>query len=1361
MIAVHKYLNKVSFIFIFCWLLLLASHAQNVQLEVLNSAQGLSQGMIYDILQDRNGFIWFGTRGGLNRYDGYTFKVLKNDPFDPFSISDNTVQALLEDKTGRIWIGTENNGLDVYEPRSGKFFHLKAGPRGLSHGRVAALTEAPDGTIWVATRNGLTSVKIPNFWPKDSASLRGIARVEQFFWEAPAQNAPEANVYESVICADDGTLWVGSLRRAYRFNTKTRKKIILPTLEPHRFPSPTETNYFAKGPDGAVWLGQGNRVIRFRGEKMDIFPFPETANQYTTYLAFDQQGNLYIGRRKQVFRFARHDLEKNTPVQPQIFCAFTEVGVMGSTKIHCDRNGLIWIGTNGYGVRKYNLVNQFFQHFLPGISTRRLCPDRNGRLWIWDNHSNIRLVDEPQNQLAEPFIPDKSLFHHDLLHARDGSFWFLGEKRTAPSEGGVLIRKNEKTGATQQFRTPILIGMFSQLMEDQHGDIWVYGRESQLTRLDLSSNKFSSYDFSQYTGAKEIGHALMEDANGHYWIGTPHGLLRGILNKANKMDFTLFKNDPTNREGLNNNFILSVHDDPRNPKQYLWVGTKGGGLNLLDKKTGNCQHFTMKNGLPDDVVYGILSDSRGHLWLSTNSGLSKFTPENKHFENYSVADGLQDNEFNTISFAKGFDDRLFFGGVNGITAFVPEKIAPNAQPPKVFITGLKVNNKQIAAGEEILSKNIEYTQSLSLKYTQNHITLDFAAMDFASASKNQFRYRLKGADKNWIESTTAHTANYSNLLPGKYLFEVSSGGAHGVWPAEPVAQLSIYIRPPWWRTTFAYLCYGLALLVGLWQLNRWQKQRIRLQQQRLFEQKEIERIRELEQLKTNFFANITHELRTPITLIIEPLRQILSNPKAENWLSKIQIAERSGSKLLYLVTQLLDLAKIEGGAMHPEFQWGSIDDTLQAVADSFADQARRKGITFYSGPVQQVLGMGYFDADKLGKIAANLLSNALKFTPEEGTVSLTWSQELEGHKQFLVMEVRDTGPGIAPESIAHIFDRFYTIYSVVDGQAGTGIGLALCKELAEIMQGQITVESKLGQGALFRLKIPLELASSYHQLPPPEPLVAVEQTLPIFEAETNPNAQISVLVVEDNAELRAFLTQTLAQKYLVSNAENGEIAFAMAQEQVPDVVVTDLMMPQVDGMELLQLLKNNLTTSHIPVLMLTARTALETRLESIKFGADAYLQKPFNTLELMAWVDNLLENRRLLQQRITKEKKQKFATLADHSTEAVATLSALDQDFLARLQQALTLELENEDLNVEDLARLMFISRSQLHRKLNALTGLSSSEFIRNFRLDQAMLMLKTERGKISDVATRVGFRNVKYFSTAFKEYFGVSPSEI
>jgi len=1356
--------------------------AQSARLESIGADEGLSQGMIYDILQDKHGYLWFGTRDGLNRYDGYTFQVHKNDPFNQFSVSDNIIKVLFEDHLGRIWVGTENNGVDVFDQATGRFFHLSKGTNGLSNQNVISLAQTPDGAMWVGTENGLNRILLPATLPSSISDLTSVAVSEQYFWEKSTnQSALRSDVIQSLVVANDGLLWVGTKQHCYSFDLKTKTQHQIPVQEKEVVRPEARSNRVAMAPDGSIWVGQLNQIVHIRGDITIIYPLPFSKSENYTTLTFDRESNLYVNRRKEIFFYpvaAIDGFEKGintgTPPSPQIFYQFPQKDVIGSSKIYCDRRGLVWIGTNGYGIRKYNPANRLFKHYLPGVSTRKIRINSAGEQWVWTSSGTFSLLETAAEPSKKHLIQGHNLFEHDCLFDRSGNLWLLAQQKTGAEDNSVLIQRNLRTSAEIQTPNLVSVGIYSQLIEDRQGNIWILGNNSQLVRYDVAKRTAQKFDLSAFTGFKEFGFVMMEDVNDHIWVGTPHGLIRGIPNQANEsLSFSLFKNNPSNRRSLNNNAILCLLDDDRDQGRSLWVGTRGGGLNLLNKETGACIHYTPADGLPNDVVYGILQDEQGCLWLSTNSGLSKFNPQTKYFENYSAADGLQDNEFNTTSYAKASNGQMYFGGVNGLTVFDPKLINTVDAPPPVQITAIKIHGKLLAQGQawKELAANQRWT--LTLPYDQNHLTIDFAAMDFSTPNKNQFRYRMQGAHDNWSEASNDHSTTFSNLVPGRYVFEVRTGGAHGIWTGEP-ATIEITILAPWWKSFLACLVYALFAIWLGWLAYRFQVRRIQLQEQLAFEHREAERVKALEQLKSNFFNNLTHELRTPITLILEPLRQILYKPEAKNWLSKVRIAEANSQKLLLIVNQLLDLAKLEGKAMQVENQLGQVAVVLQSLANTFADNAKNKKIVFLCAPDSVFVPPFKFDADKLEKIATNLLSNAMKFTPQGGNVEMRW---FIGREDWFVLEIVNSGPGISAEDLPKIFDRFFSKGNALEHQqTSTGIGLALCRELTELMGGIIEAESVEGTGTTFRLWLPMLAVSEAETVvapkllakKPSEVLTETAHETAGFVADTNGKKERALLLLaEDNQELRHFISVTLQEQYDVLEAADGQEAAELALEHVPDIVVSDLMMPRLDGLGLLNMLKNDVRTSHIPFLMLTAKMELKNRVAGIQQGADAYLGKPFQTEELFAWLRNLLESRRRLQEKYNNKGYGQgvFAVPSEQpgveSSAPEAIIGLLDRQFLEQLKEILSAEIDNSQITPAEIAHRLAMSRSQLHRKLTALTGIAVSAYLRNYRLDRAMELLRDGAGNVSEVAWQVGFVNAKHFSTAFKEKFRKSPSEV
>lgn len=1335
--------------------------AQSPNLERLGAAEGLSQGMIFDLLQDRKGYLWFATKDGLNRYDGYSFQVFQNDPFDRFSIPDNEIQVLLEDTQGRIWAGTSNNGLAVLEPNNGRFYRINT----LSSQSVYSLAQTLDGAIWAGCGSNINRIQVPDVLPVDNPSLDAIAKVEVFNWSAkPNPALPALTRSVDLLCDQAGRLWVSTYQQIGYYDTQSglfEKVWTNPLPKDNNLSS----SFFQQGPDGSMWIGQAGQLLRAKGKELQVYKLPERSLFPHTELAFDAAGNLFVSTRKQVYRVRGAQLTHPGMPEFELFYRFPDAGIMGSTKMLIDRGGLLWIGTNGYGLLKHNPGNPQFHHLLKGKSPRRIVTDSFGRVWVWQAGGVFELLLEPEDKLGQLLYADPKLLQHDCIQTTDGDIWIFCENKLKNQSNGCLVQLD---GATLQLKAQyplhFSMGMFSRLYEGLDGNLWMLGDKSVLAKFDPRTAKTSHFDFSQTTGFQELALSLSMDPDGQLWIGTPHGLLHAVP-EAEQLKFKLFKNNPDNRSSMNCNSVLALLNDPEQPGQFLWVGTKGGGLNRLDKHSGEVRHFTTKEGLPNNVVYAIQSDSEGTLWLSTNRGLSKFNPKTGKFQNFFSVDGLQDNEFNTISFATASDKRLYFGGVNGITAFYPEALKASTKSPPVLLTRLRVNDQFASISNGILTKSLEATQSILLNYLQNQLSFEFAAMDFSAPHMNQYRYRLVGADKTWVESPSSNSATYANLAPGRYVFEVVTGGSRGIWDGQPV-QLEINILPPWWQTTWAYIVWATLFVLGAGLFYRFQMNKIRLENKLAFEKHEATRLSELDRLKTNFFSSVTHEFRTPLSLLLEPARQLIAEAKDQTQRYRLELIENNARRLLQFVNQLLDLSKLEAGQLPLDLRPGNPASSLQAVVERFQPLAQQNNIqitlSLPDDPITVV-----FDEPKWDQVLSNLLSNALKFTDKGGQVSLKLiaEQPVVSTHRNLKLEVSDTGIGISAEDLPRIFSRFY---QTEHNRGGTGIGLSLCKELVERMGGSITVASKPGVGTTFFISLTCEVAKiQYPSLPEPQPSTVhrVPSTVHREPSTVNhvpstvnrePSTAPLLLLIEDDTELRQFLRSSLPTGYRIAEAADGAEGIQMALELVPDLVISDLMMPHKNGYEVAETLKNDPSTSHIPLILLSAKSALESKMQGLQRGADVYLTKPFRSDELVAHIENLLQTRQRLQAH--------FSQAVGNSSiveTVVTTLPVEENEFLQRLIQVIETNLDNEAMDADAFARAVFISRSQLHRKISALTGLSLSEFVRNHRLDRARDMLTQREGSISEIAWRTGFSNAKYFSTCFKERFGKTPSGV
>ena len=911
--------------------------AQPNALERITIEDGLSQGMIFDILQDKEGFLWFATKDGLNRYDGYRFKLFIHNPFEPNSISGNTVTQLLEDQQGRLWVGTDQNGLNLFDKQSERFFHLKntaAAPQLIASNKIRSIIETPDGAVWIGTDRGTTQLswkgKPPVEFPSNYDLTRNLNIRLHHFKNDSLGHFSDNYFHGASHLTPDGKLMLGTMYGGYTIDPLKIES------QPFKITDNFKQNIQLIDLDGNgnTWISTFGHLMFKENNEWKPFDLPPPFDGYIRIAGFGPNHHLYTVAENHFLKIAPGDL--SAPIQA-VHVLDERKGVH-AVCIESDRSGNMWIGTAGYGLRKYNPENSRFQHLLAGTSMRNILSDSKGNIWVYDQPRFLRL-DEERNELEQDIYPIKRHMI-DVLETRNGKM-LIGINNYVDHRGNTIIYVKKENRNFIEYPFPLDV-QAGKLMEDHQGLIWKNASNGDLVRFNPQTGKFRFFNYGHLVTNSQYGYALMEDTNHHLWIGTPEGLVQGVP-AGDSLYFSLYENNPSNRHSLNNNVILSLHDDLDAPKRFLWIGTKGGGLNLLDKVTGQIEHFTVEDGLPNNVVYGILADDLGFLWLSTNRGLSRFHPKRKTFENFTVANGLQDNEFNTLSYAKGKDGRLFFGGINGLTVFNPSDFEQDDFQPPVYITSLKINNITVSHQDStgILTKPIEQTGAITLTHTQNLVTLEFAALDFSIPSKNQYRYFLEGVDPDWIEAGHTNVTTYTNLTPGQYTFKVMGSNSSGGWNKNPTS-LAITILPPWWKSTLAYASYLFLLFCGLYGIYHFQINRVKLRNQLEFEQREAERLTELNRLKTNFFSNITHEFRTPLTLIIEPLRQIMPRLNDPYVSENVKLANKNSQHLLQLVNQLLDLSKLEHKKMKLDLRKGQLEEVIRPIFQSFLPLADKK-----------------------------------------------------------------------------------------------------------------------------------------------------------------------------------------------------------------------------------------------------------------------------------------------------------------------------------------------------------------------------------------------------------------------------------
>ncbi len=1345
----------------------LSASAQNRGYESISVAQGLSQGMVFATIQDKEGFIWVATKNGLNRYDGYSFKVFTNDPYNSNSLSSNTVTALFEDSKGRIWAGTENAGLNVYDKKTGQFYRIANNARdanSLSGNSIRnSITETNDGKMLVpADDAGFNIITVPdNLFEKKVLPV--IVRL----------SLPGNEQVYGIGKDKTGTIWISSYsNKVYRFDPNNNT---FQLFSNYLFYNNGQATY-----DGGLWIN--NNFFLWDGAA--VVPLFDTVKIKAGNLLMKSKNEPWIDFHENLFYYnistwapgksIQWDYDQRLVKDSKVLFPFL-----------IDRSGLLWAGTKGYGLRKYNIAQSRFRPQAPGYSVRYIVPSSNGLFLGAYPYEWKKLVnDSVEKNALEKVVPIKTI--DNVVVSKSGDYWIRDDDVNAKAG---LLQYHIKSATLTAF--PFVQfnhgeGDKQPMIEDSKGNIWMPALGGVFTRINEAIGNTDTFTINTSRtspmSSMALCTALYEDGGGLFWSGTAEGFAKIDFtgNKNQQPKVTWYFNSATDRNSLSYNHVSCFLDDPAEPDKYIWIGTKGGGLNRLNKITRDFFHLTTKDGLPNDVVYGILADDSGNIWGSTNKGIfclihtKSKTADNWQFRNFTKTDGLQDDEFNTGAYARLDNGNLAFGGVNGLNIFNPAEVLVTGYSPDVFITDILVNNERLVPDDKtgILQQTIEQTKSITLNWLQDILTLEFSSLDFTAPGQNKYRYQLVGVDDNWIESGNRRTATYLHLPSGKYIFKVQGSNSQGIW-SDKIAQLAINVLPPWWRTWWAWLCYALMLGLCVWIYFKFTLNRTKLKAQLDFEQLEAKRIKDLDTVKTQLYTNITHEFRTPLTIILGMAQQVTNQPD-ENFTSRMDMIIRNGKNLLQLVNEMLDLSKLETGKMSLQLINGDVINFLRYIVESFHSlaESQHKQLHFLSDI--DALYVAY-DAEKIRQVVTNLLSNALKFTPEKGNIYISINKYAlidNTGKIGLVMKVKDTGIGIHEDQLEHIFDRFYQSDNTHTRKAGgTGIGLALTKELVKLMEGEITVKSPptgSNKGSEFTVSLPLLKVADAEECRI-IPLLQVsnkEVTTTSVEneilvANRHDASTPLILLVEDNADVVAY-TASCLPNFRLAVGKDGKEGLEIAKEIIPDLIITDVMMPFVDGFELCKLLRSDEHTSHIPIIMLTAKADIESKLEGLNTGADAYLEKPFNKDELLIRINKLLELRKNLQQYYLK--KAGLADAAESSGIIAGTGDMLnnkkENEFVKKVREVVELHLADTDFSVEQLYKSVFMSHSQLHRKLDALTGCAPNKFIRVIRFNKAKELLKDPSNNIGSVALDCGYNDPGYFARIFKQENGLTPHE-
>ena len=1270
--------------------------------ELITDRSGLPQGFVADMVQDECGFLWMTTKDVLCRYDGREFRVFRPQTDagnGGFSFSE--MRFLNKDSEGIFWITSEKASVLRFDPKTEHFTDVSTrlfDQSSLDTLQIQNCFTDRQQRLWIA----LNSHGVVQYDIKSGT--------KRWFRHDPLR--PESLISDhtrQVIQDHDGNIWIATRKGLERFEEKTGS--FKHDCPPHLLlPEPEVSNLFLE-PSGALLIGTPRYITRYdpRFKKSYAYRLPmDGETNWGYHFASDSKGRIYFDQRDRLFVFSA---EKG----PELLFRFTEeTGVAASLMI--DNSDVLWIGMDGSGIRKHDLRGNRFQ----------TSPYQEGFLAdMLTLGFNLSKEDISAIAYSNPYM-----FRY--TNDQQGRVWIT-------CGTSHFIRANEETRQIERITFPKSFShVISAIATDPDGRIWVLYYTKELWYFDPKTSQWVKSDYSVDQKSVLTIEQMVVDREAFWMASQSRGLFR--LDRKTR-EVTHYAYDSRQPASLNSDKIFCMNADPNNP-DLLWIGTSGAGLCLFNKRTGRSRRLTTKEGLPNDVIYSAIPDAHGFLWIGTNKGIARLNRKTFTVQLYSTEDGLLANEFNRFHFISLPSGRIVMGGVKGITSFFPDQLEEDTFQPVSRLTGLYINNEQVLPRPgSFLSKEINYVDRLKLLYNQNFITLHFAAMQFNRPGKNRFRYQLEGVDANWVE-TSQPQAVYTDLSPGRYVFLLNSSNTSGKW-SNDVRRLEIVITPPWWRTWWAYLVY-IATIVGMITFGFMVYiNRLRLQQAVDLRQQEARQLRELDELKSGFFTNITHDLRTPLTLILSPMDKLVEETSGSHLHKRLISVQKNARQLLNLINQLLDLSKIDSGALVLHPVRGDLGGFIVQTVELFREEAEKNGVNLVCEGTENT-GDYLFDPVKLERVVLNLLINAMKYTPALGRISVSLNQQ-----DGITLRIADTGAGIAPEKVPYIFDRFFQAGdqtgAMWSGNEGTGIGLALVKELVVLQGGTIEVKSKVGEGTTFVLSFSFEKVTNFRAIS--HATESVPDRIPAIPGESEVYVP-HILIAEDNAELSAFVEESLPQNYHISRVFDGREALEHALSDLPDLIVSDVMMPEMDGNEFCRRLKTDPRTNHIPVILLTARYSMESRMEGLENGADEYLTKPFNVEELKQRIHNRLETQRNFRKRVRDELSQPGSVSPVPSN-----------PFLGKVFASIEMHLDSSGFGVEQLAETMNMSRVHLHRKIKTLSGMTASDIVRNYRLKRSLEFLK-EGFNSTETSYKVGFDSPSYFARCFRDLYGMAPGE-
>jgi len=1328
-----------------------------------SSKNGLASNTVNAIIKDKYGFMWFGTEDGLNKFDGHNFTVYRHRENDTTSIGRGAVMAMLEDKEGNLWVGT-NIMLSVYNRNLNNFINYDF----TKIGWIRSLCADHNGNIWVGTYSGLfyfnTKTHKIDAYKVDPTDVRALNS-------------------EMILCVFEDSrnnVWVGTKIGLHLLNPKDGSfKRFLHNKENPNSISDNTVRSIGEDKYGNLWIGtsegglnkmyvQSETFSHFKNSKSDKNTL---SNNSIFKLLFDNTGKLWVGTEDGLNIFDPNN-GKVQRVKSAISGKYSSIGgfVGRSVRdIYLDNCGIYWISTLQGGVNKYDVNLAFFNHkqFNPsdasGLtagSITSFAESPSGDIYVGTDGGGLNIFNK-KTGFIKRFALNKTKDNGEVILALEPSGNELWVGTYLDGLYAVNTTKNTvRNFAINKSRTDLSNIPINCLKADRQGDIWIgtngngiyvyHPKTGELLHFDniLPKNARQNRSINGYINAIE------EDKSGKLWFGS-NGSGVAVYDPMQKT-FTVL-NHSNSKLPLDR--VLSIYCSKQGD---IWVGVFGGGLCLYDSKNKVFSQYSEEHLLSNGVIYKILEDEFGKLWVSTNKGISTFDPKKSIFKNYTYHNGIQQSTFNAGAGLKTSSGEMYFGGLDGFNYFYPKMLYQNKNVPPIVITDLKINNKSAnPIDNSEITDYIPVAKEINLSYRPN-FSLDFVALNYTAPHESQYSYMLEGFDKEWNNVGSVTTAVYTNLDPGKYTFRLKAKSEDGSWHS-PEKTIAIVVNPPFWRSYYAYFIYLTLLMTTLWIIRRRGIQKLRnefaLEQERLEvkhliekERNDAERKMELEQVKIKFLTNLSHELKTPLTLVLNPIESLLFREKSIEKLDTLNLIHRNAKRLLNLVNQLLDFRKIEDNELKLNLAEGDLVSFAKEIVDSFKYISERKNIQLdFKSTFNEYYTI--FDKEKLERILLNLLSNAIKFTNEEGRVYFRIDAEGENGIKLII---EDTGIGMPTDVLEKIFERFYQINTTPNIlNQGSGIGLSITQEFVKLHGGTLKVESEEGAGSVFMVHLPLVLLSnqmlSLTDAQDEKQEIAVPLTSGDEIVEHSKIGKPVLLIVDDSEDLRTYLKENLKAKYKIIEASDGKQGWQKTLACHPEIIVSDVNMPNMDGRAMVRKIKNDNRTKHIPVILLTVLAEEIDQLKGLETGANDYLTKPFSFQLLNIKINNLLNLNTTL-----KNTYSKHINLETPSLLAVVPLAVPFTNTSRYVED----HIEDPDLSVDILSKTMFMSRGTLYNKVLSLTGETPVEFVRSIKLKKAVALLEKSDMKISQIGYAVGFSNPNYFARAFKAKYNVSPSE-